>query len=161
MMGKLAVLICGMLVIFSFVPVVYSTTLLDTFEKNDFPFDVRLDIKLTTKNNLTIPIHTHRGILPSLLFNFIDIRSFSIYEDTGTPDFLYASMEVTSLKFIEYRYVYVIYWTYKGTDYYAATYIHSIGDYTCLFCGYWDNGCNYHHTIVEGDILEQENSINW
>ena len=78
------ILICMMMVIAS-IPLIASANTENILEKKDLPFDVRLDIRLKTKNNLTIPIHSHGGVLPGLLFNFIDIRSFSLYELTEKP----------------------------------------------------------------------------
>ena len=72
-------------------------------------------------------------------------------------------MDVTKFKSSEYRSVFVIYWTHDGIDYYTCTYLHSLGDYICPFCGYWgdESHTEYHHTIIEGDILEEENRITW
>jgi len=153
--------ICVMLVIIS-IPFLASAETENIFEKKDMPFDVRLDIRLTTDNNKIIPIHSHGGFLPAILFNFLDIRSFSIIESTDSPEYLYASMEVTTFKCSEYRSIYVIYWTNSGIDYYASTYLHSLGDYVVPFCGYWEEDhTKYHHTTIEGDILENENRITW
>ena len=162
MRGKIAVLICGMFVLLSFAPIINSSNPIETFEKKDFPFDVRLDIRLTTQNNVTLPIHSHRGLLTILLFNFLDIRTFSLYESTDNPEYIYASMEVTKFQNSEYRSVYVIYWCYNGIEYYTCTYTHSLGDYICPFCGYWgEDYTDYHHTIIEGDIIKEENKITW
>jgi len=162
MKNKIAVFMCGMLLFMCVMPGIHSTTMVEPFEKKDFPFDVRLDIRFTTKNNITIPLHSHMGPLTILLFNFLDIRSFSLYEITDTPEYLYASMEVSKFKYSEYRSVYIIYWCYNGTEYYAATYTHSLGEYVCIFCGYWEEDHTiYHHTIIEGDIHEEENRITW
>jgi len=156
-----ALSICIMLVITS-ISFIASAETKNTFEKRDLPFDVRLDIRITTKNNAIIPFYSHGGILPILLFNHLDIISFSLYEKTDDLEHLFASMKVNKFKFSEYRSVYVIYWTHDGIDYYASTYLHSLGDYVIQFCGYWEEGHTiYHHTIVEGDILENENKITW
>jgi len=156
-----ALSICIMLVITS-ISFIASAETKNAFEKKDFPFDVRLDIRLKTKNNLTIPIHSHGGVLPSLLFNFIDIRSFSLYELTENPEYLYASIEVGNFHYSEYRSVYMISWCYNGIEYYTCTYTHSEGEYVCPFCGYWgEDYTEYHHTIIEGNILEEDNKITW
>lgn len=153
---------CGMLLFICFMPVIHSTTILEPFEKKDFPFDVRFDIRFTTQNNRTIPLHSHWGPLAILFFNFLDIRSFSLYEITDNPDYLYASMEVTRFQYSEYRSVYIIYWCYNGIEYYACTFTHSLGEYVAPFCGYWEeDNTDYHHTIIDGDILEEENRITW
>ena len=93
-----ALSICIMLVITS-ISFIASAETKNTFEKKDIPFDVRLDIRITTKNSLTIPIHSHGGILPILLFNHLDIISLSLYEKTDDPEHLFASMEVNKFKF--------------------------------------------------------------
>lgn len=162
MKNKIVVLLCSMLLFISVMPVIHSTTIIEPFEKKDFAFDVRFDIRFTTQNNRTIFVHSHRGLLPMLLFNFLDIRSFSLYEMTDTPEYIYASMEVTKFQYSEYRSVYVIYWCYNGIDYYASFYTHSLGEYVTPFCGYWEeNHIDYHNTIIDGDILEEENRITW
>ncbi len=162
MKGKIAIMICCMLVFMCVMPVIQSTTMVEPFEKKDFPFDVRFDIRFTTQNNKTIPLHSHWGPLTILLFKFLDIRSFSLYEKTDTPEYLYASMDVSKFQYSEYRSVYAIFWCYNGTQYYAATYTHSLGGNITHFCGYWgEDYTDYHHTIIEGDILEQENRISW
>ena len=162
MKKKIAVLMCSMLLFLGVMPVIHSNPLGDPFEKKDLPFDVRCDIRLTTEKNQIIPLHSHWGLLTILLLRFLDIRSFSVYEKTDTPDYLYASMEVSQFQYSEYRSVYVIYWCYNGVDYYACTYTHSLGEYVCLFCGYWgEDYSDYHHTIIQGDILEEENRITW
>lgn len=96
------------------------------------------------------------------MFRFLNIQSFSVYEITDTPEYLYASMEVSKFKYPEYWAVYAIFWCYNGTEYYVATYTHSLGDYICAFCGYWEEDHTaYRHTIIQGDILEEENQITW
>ena len=162
MKNKNVFLICVMLMIICSIPAIHSTTILEPFEEKDMPFDVRLDIRITTENNRTIPLHSHKGLLTILLFNFLDIRTFSLYESTDNPEYLYASMEVTKFQNSEYRSVYVIYWCYNGIEYYTCTYTHSLGDYLCPFCGYWgEDYTDYHHTIIKGDILKEENKITW
>lgn len=162
MENKIVVLICGMLVFMCLMPAVHATIMGEPFEKKDFPFDVRFDFRFTTQNNKIIPLHSHWGPLTMILFRFLDIRSFSLYEITETPDYLYASMDVSQFQYSEYRSVYAIFWYYNGIEYYAATYTHSLGTYVCSFCGYNENDYTvYHHTIIEGDILEQENRLTW
>ena len=121
MKNKITVLICVILMVICVIPAIHSTTILEPFEKKDLPFDVRLDIRITNQNNRTIPLHSHRGLLTILLFNFLDIRSFSLYELTDTPEYLYASIEVSKFQNSEYRSVYVIYWCYNGIEYYTCT----------------------------------------
>ena len=162
MKNKIAILMCGMFLLVCVMPIIHSTTILEPFEKKDVPFDVRFDIRFTTLNNRTIPLHSHWGPLTMLLFNFLDIRSFSLYEITETPDYLYASMEVSKFKYSEYRSVYIISWCYNEIEYYACTFTHSLGDYVSPFCGYWEEDyTDYHHTIIDGDILKDENRITW
>lgn len=162
MKNKITLLLCGMLLFMCVVPVVQSTAMVDPFEKKDLPFDVRLDIRFTTQNNKVIPVHSSRGLLTMFLLNFLDIRSFSIYENTDTPEYLYASMEVTKFQYSEYRSAYAIYWCYNEIQYVAYTNTHSFGDAVGSACGYWgEDPTDYHSTIIQGDVLENENKITW
>lgn len=156
------VLICFMLLLICIMPVINSNETLNEFEKNDLPFDVRLDIRITTKNNRTLPIHSHVGLLPSILFKYIDILSFSIYEDSENPEYLYATMQIRDFQFSEYRTCYALYWTYKGIEYYVGTNTHSLGDFISPVCGYFED-CytDYQDYIIQGDIQEEENIISW
>jgi hypothetical protein len=134
----------------------------NVFEKKDLPFDVCLDLRISTKNNRMIPIHSHRGIIPMILFNHLDIRSFSVYEKIDDNEYLYASMLVNKFKFSEYRICYSLHWTFNGISYYVGTNTHSLGEYISPLCGYWEEcGTIDHNYQIEGDIIEDENSITW
>jgi hypothetical protein len=131
-------------------------------EKKDIPFDVRLDIRITTPNNRTIPLHSRLGVIPGLLLNHLDIRSFSLYEKIDDPANLYASIEVSKFKFSEYRTCYAIHWNFNGITYYVGTNTHSSGEYVSPICGYWEEcGTIYHNYQINGDIIENENTITW
>jgi hypothetical protein len=146
---------------FCLLPLINSTAIINQFEKKDLPFDVRFDIRVSTRNNRTIPLYSHRGVLPILLFNYLDIRSFSLYERTDDPEHLYASMVVNKFQFSEYRSCYALYWNYKGIHYYVGTNTHTLGDLVSSICGYYELcGKNYNYQI-QGEILEEENTITW
>ena len=162
MKKKIVVIIFCILMLMCLMPMINSNLLLETFEKNDLPFDVRFDIKITNQNNQVIPIHAHRGILPNLLFKYLDIVSFSIYEDEENPEYLYASMTVRDFKFSEYRSCYAMYWTYNGIRYYIGANLHSLGEERNQVCGYWEKEFTiYHNQIIDGEIQESENKIIW
>ncbi len=162
MKNKLAVLMCGMLLFMCVMPVIQSTIMVEPFEKKDLPFDVMLNICFITQKNKVIPVHSSIGLLTMSLLNFLDIRSFSIYETPDTPEYLYASMEVTNFQYSEYRSTYAIYWYYKGIQYAAYTNTHSLGEVVSSSCGYWgETSTDFNYTIIEGDILEEQNTITW
>lgn len=161
-MKKIIILfLCVMLVLVT-IPISISADPVNVFEKKDLPFDVRIDIRITNKNNRTIPIHSRMAILPNFLCNYLDILSFSLYEDSEEPDYLFASIEVNKFKFSEYRACYALHWKYNGLSYYVGTNAHSLGEYISPICGYWEEcGTIYHNYRIEGDILVDENRITW
>ena len=159
-MKKIVILfLCIMLVLIT-IPISISADPINVFEKNDLPFDTALDIRLTLKNNWTIPLHTHRGILPRFLFGNIDIISFSLFEKNDDPNHLYANMIVNKFKFSEYRTCYAIYFTHNEIKYYIAINTHSRGNAISAICGYFtDNGGVIYQT--EGEVIEEENKLTW
>ena len=161
-MKKIITIFLCMMLIITTISFISSAQIENIFEKKDFPFDVRFDIRLTTQKNRTIPIYYHRGIIPILLFKHLDIISFSLYEKTDDPEHLYASMEVKNFKFSEYRTCYALHWIFNGIKYYVGTNTHSNGEFISPICGYWEEcGTIYHNYQIEGDILENENKITW
>jgi hypothetical protein len=141
-------------------PISISADPINEFEKRDLPFDTALDIRVTLKNNRTIPIHKHHGILPRFLFGNIDIISFSLYEKNDDPDHLYANMILNKFKFSEYRTCYAIYFTFNDIRYYIATNTHSRGEAIGEICGYFTNNGGVIYQI-DGEIIKDENKITW
>ena len=79
MKTKISIICCCLIILLCYLPVINSTGIINQFEKKDLPFDVRLDFRVSTQNNRTIPIYSSRGIIPIVFFDYLDIISFSLY----------------------------------------------------------------------------------
>ena len=140
--------ICFMLVM-TITPLVVSGEVVNELEKNDFKYDVRPMWLLARWNPLwQIPL------------KYLDIVSFSIFEDSEEPDFLQASIELRDFKYSNLRICYVIYFTFNCSRYYVGTNIHSEGEFVSAIAGYFDSyGC--HDTPIDCEINEEENTLTW
>ncbi|UCF13520.1 MAG: hypothetical protein JSW06_04480 [Thermoplasmatales archaeon] len=153
--------ICIMLVM-TITPLVASEEIENEFEKNDFRLDVFHSIRFIRKNGkIPIAIFQSWNPLMQIFLKHLDIVSFSIFEDTDEPEFLYAKMKIRNFKYSEIRSCYAIYWTYNGTRYSIGTNTHTKGEYISSIAGYFDEDDTAHYSIINGEINEEDNTLTW
>ena len=153
--------ICMMLVI-TIVPFVASKEIENKFEKDDFKFDVFHSIRFVRKNGKILSaLFQSWNPLWQIFLKHLDIVSFSIYEDSNDPEFLYAKMEIRDFKYSERRTCYAIYWTYDDTRYYVCTCTHSEGEKVGSIAGYFGEDGTEYYTPVNGEINEEESILTW
>jgi hypothetical protein len=131
-------------------PLVACGEVVNELEKKDFKFDVR-----------PLFLFQHLNPLWQIYLKHLDIVTFSIYEDSDEPGFLYATMDLRDFRYSERLSVYVIYWTYECTHYYAITHIHTGGEAISIKAGYFDISGTAHSTPINGDINEEESTLTW
>jgi hypothetical protein len=133
----------------------------DGFEKFDLPFDVYLTISVVINNKIQLPIHNSWQPLLQPFFKHIDIISFLVYENSDTPEYLYATMKVRDFQYSEIRSCYAIYWTYNDRTYYTGTNTHTKGETIAPIAGYFDEGGTAYDSSIEGEINEAESTLTW
>ena len=124
----------------------------DGFEKFDLPFDVYLTLSVVINNKIQLPIHNSWQPLLQPFFKHIDIISFSVYENSDTPEYIYATMKVRDFQYSEIRSCYAIYWTYNDRTYYTGTNTHTKGETIAPIAGYFDEGGTAYDSSIEGEI---------
>jgi len=152
--------ICVMLVI-TIIPFAASEEMENIFEKNDFKFDVFHSIRVVRKNGKFPSIFQSWNPLWQIFLKHLDIVSFSIYEDTNDPEFLYAKMEIRDFQYSERRASYAIYWTHDNTRYYVCTNTHTNGECVGFIAGYFGEDDTDYSTPVNGEINEEESILTW
>ena len=161
-MRKIIVPCICMMLVMTIMPLVASEETENEFEKNDLKFDVRHSIRLVRKDGgLSIPIYQSWNPLYQILFKYLDIVSFSIFEDTDDPEFLHAHMRIRDFRFSELRSCYYIYWMYDGTRCFAGTNTHTKGEYVASIAGYYDEDDTAHYSMINGEINEEDNILTW
>lgn len=151
-----------MMLVMTIMPLVASEEIENEFEKNDFKFDVHHSIRLVRKNGkIPIAIFQSWNPLLQIFLKYLDIVSFSIFEDTDEPEFLHANMRIRNFKYSELRSCYYIYWKYDGTRCFAGTNTHTKGEYVRSIAGYWDADDTAHYSTINGEINEEDNTLTW
>ena len=149
-MKKIIILGICMMLVLTLTSLVACGEVVNELEKKDFKFDVR-----------PMFLFQHLNPLWQIYLKHLDIVSFSVYEDSDEPGFLYANMNVRDFKYSERLTCYVIYWTYECTRYYAVIHIHTGGEALSINAGYFDESCKAHCTPINGDINEEDNTLTW
>jgi len=161
-MKKIIVPCICMMLVMTITPLVTSTEFENGFEKNDLKFDVHHTIRFVIKEGkLPIAIFQSWNPLWQIFLKHLDIVSFSIYEDTAEPEYLYAEMAIRDFKYSERRTSYVIYWTYDGIRYFVGTNTNSEGENVSSIAGYFTEDNEDHYTQINGEINEEDGTLTW
>jgi len=147
---KINILCICMMLMMTLTPLVACGEVVNDLEKKDFKFDVR-----------PLFLFQHLNPLWQIYFKHLDIVSFSIYEDSDNPGFLYVKMNIRDFEYSERLSVYAIYWTYECTCYYAVTSTHTGGEALSIKAGYFDVSGTAHCTPINGDINEEDSTLTW
>jgi len=146
-MKKILILCIFMMLVITITPLVACGEVVNELEKKDFKYDVRPMFLFARFNPLW-----QRPL------RYLDIVSFSIYEDSEEPEFLHASIKLRDFKYSELRTCYVVYFTFNCIRYYMGINTHTNGEHVDIIAGYFDDN-NCHDTLVDGEINEEENTL--
>jgi len=146
-MKKILILCIFMMLVITITPLVACGEVVNELEKKDFKYDVRPMFLFARFNPLW-----QRPL------RYLDIVSFSIYEDSEEPEFLHASIKLRDFKYSELHTCYVVYFTFNCIRYYMGINTHTNGEHVDIIAGYFDDN-NCHDTLVDGEINEEENTL--
>jgi hypothetical protein len=89
-------------------------------------------------------------------FNFMDITSAWFYENPDKPDYLYSTIKLKNLEFINQRTIYAMHWEFKGKNYAVGVHVHSNGVTQGFFAGetfgIFDRYGPFHNAIGSFDL---------
>lgn len=118
------------------------------------PSDYTNLYEIFDEENDVIGIFGLKGPIINRIYNQIDLLSFSIYENSEHPEYLYMKMNVGEVKFTELRSVYNIIWDFNGLLYFTGMHTLNSSETILDYSGFIDSDDVEHkiwNTSVEID----------
>jgi hypothetical protein len=117
------------------------------------------EYKILDNEKDVVSIFGFRGPIINILFRHIDILSFSIYEESDKPEFLFMKMEIGKVKFTELRSLYNVIWDYNGLLYCTGMHTLNSSETILDYSAYYEEDGTEHKIWNTSVEIDENNGI--